>query len=90
MNTEIKGKVIVLRDTVQVTDSFKKREVVVETVGEYPQQIPIEFKQAKTELLNDINVGDEVTVSVNILGREYNGKYYAGIEGWKIVATPAF
>ena len=32
--------------------------------------------------MNKLNVGDMVTISVNVYSREYNGKYYNQIDGW--------
>lgn len=68
---------------------FKKRELVLETSGEYPQKVLIEFVQDKTELLNKFKVNESVTIAINIKGREWkdpNGetKYFNTIQGWKI------
>ena len=85
MENKIEGQVIVIGDTVQVTEKFSKRLLVVKTSGEYPQSIPIDFKQARCTLLDAISVGDSVEVSFNPTGNEYQGKYYGGFDGWKIV-----
>lgn len=73
----------------QISASFKKREVVITTDGEYPQVIMIEFTQDKTMLLNNFTVGAKVKVSINIRGREWTNpqgevKYFNSIQGWKI------
>ena len=82
---KIEGKVLVVGGTETVgSKGFKKRLLVVETADQYPQQIPIEFVQDKTDLLNGISVGQSVSVQINLRGNEYNGKYYANIQGWKI------
>ena len=80
----ITGKIIVLRETQQITDTFKKREVVIKTPGEYPQTIPVNFMQDKVSLLDNFSVGEEVSVSYDLRGREYNGKYFSEVVGWKI------
>jgi len=85
MENKIEGQVIVIGDTVQVSEKFSKRLLVVKTPGEFSQSIPLEFKQSRVTLLDAISVGDEVEVSFNPTGNEYQGKYYAGFEGWKIV-----
>lgn len=89
-STEVSGQVIEIRDTEHVgSNDFKKRLLVVETEGEYPQKIPIEFVQAKTELLDKFSVGDRVIVSVNIRGVEYEKNmevnYFLSLQGWRIV-----
>ncbi len=84
-NYSIYGVVGKILEEEIVSDSFKKRILVVNvTDGQYEQQIPIEFLQDKTSILDQINVGDKVIVSVNLRGREYNGRYYPSIVGWKV------
>jgi hypothetical protein len=81
----IKGIVKVLEDTQEIGEKgFKKRLIVVTTQEQYPQDIAIEFTGDKTSLLDEIAEGETVDVSINIRGREYNGKYYTSIQGWKI------
>ena len=87
--SEVIGKIKVIGSEQQVSASFKKRELVVTTNTQYPQHIPIEFKQDKTALLDNYKVGQEVKVSTNILGREWvnpsgETKYFLGLEGWRI------
>ena len=64
-------------------------EIVVTEDGQYPNDIPIDFLKDKSDLLNNFGIGQEVNVSVNIRGSEYNGKNYVSLNGWKIEATDA-
>ncbi len=71
---------------------FKKRELVVTTEEQYPQTIMTEFTQDKCDLLNNFKVGDKVTVSINLRGREWvnpqgETKYFNSIQGWRIEAN---
>jgi hypothetical protein len=85
---EVKGKVKVVNATEEVgAKGFKKRLLVVETEETYPQSIPVEFVQDKCNLLDYIQVGQDVTVQINLRGSEYNGRYYVQLQGWKIDAT---
>ena len=73
----------------QVSASYQKSEVVVETVEQYPQSILIEFGGQKSDLLDPYSVGDDVEVSINLRGREWQSpqgeiKYFNSIQGWKI------
>jgi single-strand DNA-binding protein len=83
---EITGKIIVIGETETVgTKGFQKRLLVVETDDpKYPQKIPLEFVKDKTEVLDNFSVGQQVTVSFNLRGNEYNGRYYLSAQGWKI------
>jgi len=87
-------KVIGAEEVVGAAGTFKKRLVVVQTEEQYPQSIPVDFVQDKCSILDKFAVGEQVKVSVNVRGNEYNGKYYVSLNGWKIektsieVATP--
>jgi len=83
--SEVIGKIIHIGQTEEVgTNNFKKRLVVVETSEQYSQKIPIDFVQDKTSILDNYQIGNEVKVSINIRGNEYNGKYYCSLNGWRI------
>ena len=85
MSYELTGKVKLLQDPKTFDSGFTKREVVV-TVddGKYPQDISLEFVQDKVSLLDEVDVGQEVTISFDIRGREYNGRYFNNLQGWRI------
>lgn len=86
---EIIGKVKLVNPEQQVSATFKKRELIVTTDEQYPQHILIEFIQDKTDLLNTVQVGEGVKVSINLRGREWvspqnETKYFNSIHGWRI------
>jgi len=85
----IKEKVKKVFETVQVSDKYSKRELIVTTDGQYPQDISVQFGQDKCSLLDGIKEGQEVEVSYNLKGREWTNpqgevKYFNTIEGWKV------
>ena len=80
----LKGKVFQIGETQIVSDKFKKREIVIDTPGEYSVKVPFEFTQDKCEYLDKYKIGEEVTIFFNIRAREWNGKYYTNLNGWKI------
>ena len=87
---EVSGKIKVLGDVKTYGDNgFRKREVVITTEEQYPQHLLIEFVQDRCELLDSFNVGDKVTISINLRGREWQNpegevKYFNSIHGWRI------
>ena len=86
----VQGKIKVIGATESIgAKGFLKRLLVIETSETYPQQLPIEFTQDKTSLLDNFNVGDDANVSINLRGSEWQGKYYANIQGWKIERAEA-
>jgi hypothetical protein len=86
---DITGKIEKIGEVQSVSASFKKRELVVRTEEQYPQPLMIEFTQDKTSLLDNYNLGDQVSVSINIRGREWKSpqgemKYFVSLQGWRI------
>jgi hypothetical protein len=91
---DLTGKIKLIQDPKTFDSGFTKREmVVIVEDGKYPQEINLEFVQDKVALLDNLEPGQEVTVSFDIRGREYNGRYFNNLQGWKVVAAgnePAF
>jgi len=86
MAYELTGKIKLIQDPKTFDSGFTKREmVVVVEDGKYPQEINLEFVQDKIALLDKLEPGQEVTVSFDIRGREYNGRYFNNLQGWKVV-----
>lgn len=89
---ELTGKIEKIGNVQEISASFKKRELVIRTEEQYPQPLLIEFTQDKTDLLNNFNLGDRVSVSINIRGREWRRspqdemKYFVSLQGWRIQA----
>jgi hypothetical protein len=92
---QIKGTIKRVMPTVVINDKFQKRDLVVTTEGEYPQDLNIQFTQNKCDVLNQYNAGDNVVVDINLKGRDYvsrDGKQsnMTMIEGWKIGKSDVF
>jgi hypothetical protein len=86
---QVKGTIKKLDATVQVSEKYSKRELVVTTNEQYPQDISIQFSQDKCALLDGYKIGDSVEVDINLKGREWTSpqgevKYFNTVEGWRI------
>lgn len=82
---EVSGKVVVIGQTESVgQNGFTKRLLVIETNEQYPQKLPIDFVKDKTTLLDNISIGQDVKVYINLRGSENNGRWFSQIQGWKI------
>jgi RecG-like helicase len=62
---------------------WKNTTVVVETSSNFNNTVPISFFNKEV----NVKEGDEVEVEAYIGGREYQGKYYAQIDGNEISVT---
>jgi len=86
---KIEGIIKRIMNEVVISDKFKKREVVIATQSEYPQNIMVEFHQDNCAILDQYAEGELVNVSVNIRGREWinpqgEAKYFNTLQGWRI------
>jgi single-strand DNA-binding protein len=88
---KVKGLIKVIGETVQVTEKFSKREVVITVEdGKFPQYISLQATGERTYILDACKVGDEVEASFNLKGREWQDKHFNSLELWKIeVLAPA-
>ena len=87
---DISGKIKLINETKEYgSNGFRKREVVVTTEEQYPQDLLIEFIQDKCDILDSYKVGESVKIDINLRGREWESpqgetKYFNSIQGWRI------
>ena len=92
MNYEIKGKLIFKEDTQHISESFQKREFVIEVENEKNPQwndfIKIQLIQDRCDLLENIALNENIKVYFNVRGRKWENKgqvsYFTNLEGWRI------
>ena len=85
---EIKGKIIqALPEQSGISKgsgkSWKKREYVLETMETYPRKICFNFFNDRVDQY-PLNIGDVINLSFDINSREFNGRWYTDISGWKV------
>lgn len=87
----IQAKLIEKHQTQQITESFQKREFVVEFAEnpQYPEFLKFELIQANCEQLEGYNAGDIIDISFNLKGRKWtdkNGevKYFNSLQAWRL------
>lgn len=99
---QIQAKVHEVGATQQVSESFKKRDLIV-AYAENPQfveYIRFEATQDRVSIFDDLKPGDDVEVHFNMRGRPWQGKdgvtvYFNSLVAWRVqklaegsVATP--
>jgi len=85
MSYDITGTVKEVGEVQTFSSGFTKAVLVVtDSSGKFEQDIPFEFLKESVEKLDGVEVGDEVEVTFDIRGNEYNGKYYCSLVGWKL------
>lgn len=95
---EITGKVHEIGAVQEVTATFKKRDLVIEYADnpQYPEFIKFEAHQDRVNLFDNLNSGDEISVSFNLRGRPWTNKegvttYFNSLVAWrvnKVAGTP--
>lgn len=82
---EAAGTIKLINPTQTFPSGFMKREFVVTTRAEkFPQDLKFEVVKDKCAMLDSYQTGQEVQVTFDIRGNEYNGKYYVSLSCWKI------
>ncbi|MDD2962018.1 MAG: DUF3127 domain-containing protein [Muribaculaceae bacterium] len=83
---EITGKIIhklePMSGTSKAGNAWKKQEYVLETQESFPKKVHFDFFGDRADQY-PLNIGDVVTLSFDIESREYNGRWFTGIHGWK-------
>lgn len=84
---EIEGRIILAlpeqSGTSKAGNEWKKREYVLETHESYPRKVHFDLFGQKADQY-PLNVGDEIRLSFDINSREYNGRWFTSISGWKV------
>ena len=101
MAFELTGQLHLKYETEQVSATFKKRDFIVKFAENptYPQFPKFQITQDKCAFLDSYQVGDPITVSFNVEGREWTDpktqekKYFTSLNAWRIqpaagAATP--
>jgi hypothetical protein len=88
---EISGKIIAVLPAVGGTsrlgNEWKKQEYVLETHEQYPKKVCFQIFGADKIDQAAIREGEEVTVSIDIESREYQGRWFTNINAWKVERT---
>ncbi len=90
LSMEVEGKIIQVigerSGTSRAGNPWKVKEYVLETKDNFPRKIAFDFFGDKADQYN-LNVGDEIVLSFDIESREYQGRWYTSIRGWKCEAV---
>ncbi|NGM60730.1 DUF3127 domain-containing protein [Sphingobacterium sp. SGG-5] len=88
---EIRGKVHEIGAVQQVTDTFKKRDLIV-AYAENPQfveYIRFEATQDRVNIFDNLTIGEDIEVSFNLRGRPWTNKegvttYFNSLVAWRV------
>ena len=88
MSTKVNGRVHTIGATEQKSEKLTIREIWVETTdGKFSEVIPVQFINDKIDLVNNLKVGDEVEIGVNLRGRVWKDRCFLSLNGWTMMLT---
>ncbi len=87
MSNQITGVIKLINPTQTFDSGFQKREFVLTTKEQYPQDLKFEVVKDKCAVLDGYKIGQGVAVDFNIRGNEFGGKHYVSLQAWKISAS---
>ena len=90
---DVIGQVLQIFEPQQITERFRKREIVLELDGnsDYPQTVLFELINDKCDLADFVSVGDTVRVNFGLRGRAWTNpdgvtKYFNSLNAYKLVS----
>lgn len=86
MSFEMKGRIKKIFDQQDFPSGFYKRDFVITTQEQYPQDVKFTATKERTEQLGRLQEGDAVNVKFDVRGREYNGNFYVDLNAWRVEA----
>ena len=82
------GRVLQILDLQQGTSKagnpWKSQVFILETGGQYPKKVPIKLFGDSVDKF-PLQVGQTITASLDLDGREWQGKWFPEIKAWNIV-----
>lgn len=94
MSFSVTGTVIEVGPVEQISDSFRKRILVVKYAEnpQYPEEVQFEAHQDRVSLFDNIYAGDEVEVSWNLRGKKWTSpqgedKWFNTLVCWRVNKT---
>ncbi len=84
---EIQGRIIMVAPEVGGTskagNQWRKQEYVLETMSQYPKKVCFSLWGDRIDQFS-IQEGEDLTVSIDIESREYNGRWYTEVRAWNV------
>lgn len=84
---EVSGKVIQKLPEVggnsKTGNAWKKQEFILETEGQYPKKVCFSLWGDKIDQFG-VAEGEQVTISIDVESREYNGRWYTEIKAYRV------
>jgi hypothetical protein len=76
-------KVLPEKSGTSARGGWRKQEYIIEIPGDYPKQVCFMAWGDRIDQFK-IQEGQELTVSIDLESREYNGRWYTDVKAWRV------
>jgi hypothetical protein len=83
------GAIISKLPAKQVSEKFRVQEFILKVGNpedKYPQEVKFQLVNDNIDLLDFIQVNEQVEVTFELRGREYNGTHYVTLNALKVIS----
>ncbi len=83
---ELTGKIVEIlleKSGNSARGEWRKQEYVIEIPGDYPKKVCFMVWGDRIDQFG-IQEGQELTVSIDLESREYNGRWYTDVKAWRV------
>ena len=83
---KVRGIIEHIGETETFSEKFEVKRLLLNRVREkYDPHIMIDFVNKSIDMIDEVNLGDEVEVSINVSSRKgKEDRWWSSIRGWKI------
>lgn len=84
---ELEGKIFSILELTKGASAkgeWKRQNIVIETESDFPKKVCVSLWGAKVDALSGIQIGDKVSMTVDLESREFNGKWYTDVRASRI------
>ena len=81
---EVTGSLIHLEDSQTYGSGFKVRKFVIMDDASYPSPLCFELLKDDVSKIDQFSLGDRLTITFKLKGREWNGKYFTNPQAIEI------
>ncbi len=83
---ELTGKIVQVlpeKSGTSARGAWRKQEYIIEIPGDYPKNVCFMVWGDRIDQLA-IQPGQELTVSIDLESREFNGRWYTDVKAWRV------
>lgn len=83
---DLTGKIIQIlpeKSGTSARGTWRKQEYIIEVPGDYPKSVCFMVWGDRIDQFQ-IQEGQELTVSIDLESREYNGRWYTDVKAWRV------